>query len=294
VEPEYFNAPPQARRFLHTPVSPRVDATGQITEVAEYVDKPVPTNFLEVSTTVTIAQQHANSVFMDAVLTDDLEEEIKNVKPGEKFIHRGVVPALFFGRAKVKSNLVSKPEQAPSDLPQELSGVFQQLAEKYESSFQDHFNKGPPHPGGYDQHLWMNYEMSTEPQILLPVPASVLVEIVSKLREEMQVKPLVSAFVESGAKSSPGLSMSNYLDPFPAMIPASVLGGVGGWSSTAATMSARPPNFPSGGVVSLGVQSPPPPLRPDNLPPPPYISPLVVDKDTPNEKSAGTSGTPPK
>lgn len=308
IEPEYFHALPQARR-INNPVVPRVDTAGQVTEVAEYVNNnkqgvpASPLNFLEVSTKVTVEHQHADHVFMDAVLTDDLQQEMRNVKEGEKFIvrhsteKRNVAPASFFDHVKLKkSSVESKPEQAPSNLPHELSGVFQQLAEKYEDNFQNHFKKGPPHPEVYESgnsHLLASYEMSAEPQILLPVPASLLFEIVSKYREQTQAKKANPILVESSSKSNP--SGFNYFEA-PAMIPSAALGppGNGRWMSSGGPLSAVPmssPMPPPGGIVSLGVQSPPPPLRPDNLPPPPYISPLVVD-DQKSEAGAPTAPAP--
>jgi len=235
---------------------------------------------------------------MDAVLTDDLKREMKNVRADEKYVQRkNVVPALFFGRTKLKNSIEAKPEQVPSDLPQELHGRFKQLAEKYENNFQGHFREGPPHPGSYlgTEPILMSYEMSNEPQILLPVPASLLFEIVSKYQQAHKADP---AFVDVASKKSGAIPTGlSYIDPFPEMIPATVMqGGPGAVVMAAgpAAVAIRQPGYPASGTYSLGVQSPPPPLRPDNLPPPPYISPLVVDKDTDKKDQQGTAPTPAK
>lgn len=336
TEPEYMPEEKHAPTPESAPAKSAKSVLDHLQDVHEYVEEKAlqsliqtgMSNFLEVSSNVHLAEAigHPSHSFLEAVISDDLESDIRHKKPDEKFISRHMTQHQKQVRAKdVDREHVA--EEPPEYLPKELHSVFQQLADKYEENFKHQFKPNSDTAVTYLEekssvdrpgHIYeYRHTVVVEPQILLPVSANFLFSddissfqrdhlLQSALRDEQQRRGERTiadgnagrvSLLQSSSKAKQKIG-SNYMDPYPYMTPATVnYAQPSPLAFTPASLNAQQMGMLGPGSLgmqgmypgsllnpmaimgpmgnpSLGVQAPPPPLRPDNLPPPPYISPV--------------------
>lgn len=217
-----------------------------------------------------------------AQLVSNLEDSMQHLAKDEKRVGKDV-DTVFVSL----SSRSFKPESPPSELPKNLRSAFHKAAKNYELQFQKHFASPDalPHPISYLQPHHSNTILLESTTVATTGKAAVTT---TKAVGDGNVNAGASA-TSAGSDSDPsGLiddsgTTTGFLDPYAYVTPAT-LGTQAGTPTgmMGAQYGAEYAN--PGGIMAIqnpvaaqnyhmGVQAPPPPVRPDGLPPVPYIQP---------------------
>lgn len=242
-------------------------------QVQDYVDlmqvnemEKKSTVLLEVQETTVVNRGLEKDGFETAQLVSDLEESMKHLNKDEKRVGKNV-DTMFVSL----SSRQFKPETAPADLPENLRQAFHSASRNYELQFQKHFANSLPHPSSY-------LSSSHSPNTVLLESTTVATTGKSSVSAKTNGGPLptTGSPLDPSGLNYDGTS-TGFLDPYAFVTPATMtlsqpsgiaagygpgMGGLSTFSNPVASANNQ-----------IGVQAPPPPVRPDGLPPVPYVQP---------------------